>query len=115
MIPVLTHDRKEGKTSLHPGPAMNFRSGFKALKDWKHLGLNCLTLTLTPALSPGERGNSFPRIGNMVALDPPWFRGSMRERFSGDSLPLRATDSADAEKRFQRLGGAGCDGGRGGA
>jgi hypothetical protein len=33
---------------------MKPRSEFTALKDWKHLGLNSLTLTLTPALPRGE-------------------------------------------------------------
>jgi len=69
--------------------SLNPRFEFKALKDWEYLGLNSLTLTLTPALSPGERGNSFPRLGKMLALDAPWFRGSMRERFRGILFPAR--------------------------
>ena len=39
------------------------------------LNLNSLTLTLTPVLSPGERENSFPRLGNWLALDALRFRG----------------------------------------
>ena len=46
----------------------------------------------------GERENSFPRIGNMLALDPLRFRGSMRERFRGILSP------EEREKRFPRLG-----------
>jgi hypothetical protein len=75
-------------------PSMNPRAKSKAVNDWKHLGLSSLTLTLTPALSPGERGNPFPRIGNMLALDLTRFRGSMREplfgEFSSCSPPPRA-------------------------
>jgi hypothetical protein len=59
---------------------MNLCSEFEILKAWKTCGLSRLTLTLTPALSPGKREDLFPRIGNMLALDLTRFRGSMRER-----------------------------------
>jgi hypothetical protein len=74
----------------------NPQSLLEALKDWKHLVMNYLTLALTPALSPGERGNLFPRIGNMLALDTPRFRGSMREPFSGNSRPPRRGENASS-------------------
>jgi hypothetical protein len=35
-------------------PPMNPHSEFKALKDWKNLELNSLTLTLTPASAIGS-------------------------------------------------------------
>jgi hypothetical protein len=65
---------------------MNPCSELMALKDWKDHELNSLTLTLTPALSLGERENSFPRIGNMLAQDLTRFRGSRREYFRKISL-----------------------------
>jgi hypothetical protein len=73
--------------------SMNPRSELRVLKDWKDLGLNSLTLTLTPGRtsawhhSPGE--NSFPRIGNMVALDLTRFRDSMRDNRFGEFSPPR--------------------------
>ena len=45
-------------------------------------------------LSPRERENSLPRVGNLIALDPPWLRGSMREYFGG-ILPLRGKRELD--------------------
>jgi hypothetical protein len=64
-----------------------------ALKDWKDLELKSLTLTLTPALSLGERENSLPRIGNMLALELTRFRGSMREMVRGILSSLRGEGS----------------------
>jgi hypothetical protein len=77
---------------------MNPRSELKVLKDWKDQELNSLTLTLTPALSLGERENSFPRIGNRLALDLTRFRGSMREMVRGILSPLRGEGNAERRR-----------------
>ena len=55
-------------------------------KAWE---INGLTLTLTPALSPGEREKLLPLLGTWQAHGLPWFRGSMREFFTGNLSPWR--------------------------
>ena len=66
---------------------MNLGSQFRA-QNWRNsIGINGLKLALTPALSPEERENTFPRLDNLQALDLTRFRGSMREIGWGNSLP----------------------------
>jgi hypothetical protein len=88
-IEPLNHDQSGDSILSRRGNSlsMDLCSKFQTLKYWKLIVLDGLTLTLTPALSPGGRGNSFPRIGNMLALDLPRFRGSMREMVRGILSP----------------------------
>jgi SAM-dependent methyltransferase len=87
-----------------PALTMNPCSELMALKDWKDLELNSLTLTLTPALSLGERENSLPRIGNMLALDLTRFKGSKREMVRGMLSRRSGRSGSSVWAKWKRLG-----------